>query len=100
MNNIQEVPIVSSDAGDKSALNDPTSAASIIKKAKEQQVQSAADMKYDATPPPPIEPFQSCVVEWEDTKRQHNITKSLFLATSVLLLLYAVAPDGIIPNQK
>jgi hypothetical protein len=100
MNLSRDVPVVSSDAGDISALKDPNSAASIMKKAKGQEVQSAADMKYDATPPPPVEGFQGCVVEWENTQRPHEIIKSLFLASSVLLFLYAVAPEGIIPNSK
>lgn len=100
MNIAREIPVVSPDAGDTTALNDPNSPASIMKKAKTQEIQSAADMKYDAVAPPPIEAFQNCVVEWEDTKRKHDITKSLFLAASVLLVLYAVAPEGIILNSK
>ena len=97
MNILREVPVVSSDAGDPIALQDPNSAASIMKKAKTQELQSAADMKYDASAPSPIESFQNCVVEWENPKRQHDITKALFLATSVLLFLYAVAPESIKP---
>lgn len=95
MNLLQEVPVVTSDAGDIIALKDPNSVASIMKRAKSQQVQSAADMKYDATPPPSLESFENCVVEWESPTRQQESIKSLFLAMSVLLLLYAVAPESI-----
>lgn len=100
MNTLQEIPVVSADAGDIAALNDPNSPASIMKKAKSQEVQSAADMKYDAVAPPRVDGFQGCVVEWESPTKEKEITSSLFLASAVLLLLYAVAPEGIIPNQK
>ena len=100
MNTLREIPVVSSDAGDIAALSDPNSPASIMRKAKGQEVQSAADMKYDATAPARVEPFQNCTVEWESPRRQENSIQSLFLASAVLLLLYAVAPEGIIPNQK
>ena len=86
MNPVQEVGIVSSDAGDPKALQDPNSPASIMKKAKEQQAQSAADMKYDATVPA-REGFQAC------DNKYHEVVQSLFLASSVLLLLYAASPS-------
>jgi hypothetical protein len=89
----QEVPVVSSDAGDEVALANPNSPASIMKKAKQQEAQSAADMKYDATAPPP-EGFQNCVVEWENPNRYHEIVHALFLAASTVLFLYAAAPGS------
>jgi hypothetical protein len=95
MNTLREIPIISSDAGDASALQNPNSPASIIKKARDQEVQSAADMKYDATAPARLEAFQNCVVEWEAPSNAHEITHSLFLASAALLLLYAAAPEGI-----
>lgn len=88
MNPVQEVGIVSSDAGDPKALQDPNSPASIMKKAKEQQAQSVADMKYDAR-----EGFQACVVEWEGRDKYHEVVQSLFLASAVLLFLYAASPS-------
>jgi hypothetical protein len=93
MNARQEVPIVSSDAGDRVALANPNSPASIMKKAKEQQAQSAADMKYDATAPAP-EGFQNCIVEWENPNQYHEIVHALFLAASAALFLYAAAPGS------
>lgn len=86
MNAIQQIPIISPDAGDTIALQDPNSPASIMKKAKEMEAQSAADRKFDATAPP-REGFQGC------EEKTHEITHALFLATSVLLLLYAAAPN-------
>ena len=93
MNAMQEVPVISPDAGDTTALANPNSPASIMKRAKEQQAQSAADMKYDATAPPP-EGFQGVVVEWEDPNRYHEIIHGLLLAASVALFLYAAAPGS------
>lgn len=79
-----EIPVISSDAGDPVALKDPNSPASIMKKAKEQEAQSAADKKYDAEAP---------VREgFEDPMNYHEAIHSLFLASSVLLLLYFAAP--------
>ena len=86
MNPIQQIPIVSSDAGDPVALQDPSSPASIMKRAKSMEAQTAADRKYDAAPPP-REGFQDCTSEY------HEISQGLFLAASVLLILYAVAPN-------
>lgn len=94
MNPVREVPIISSDAGDTIALQDPNSPASIMKKAKQQEAQSAADMKYDAQAPPP-EGFENCVVEWEKPDTSNEIFHSLFLASAVVLLLYAAAPNSV-----
>ncbi len=85
MNASQEIPIISSDAGDISALQDPNSPASIMKKAKEMEAQSTADRKFDASAPP-REGFQDCDSQY------HEITHALLLASSVLLFLYAAAP--------
>jgi hypothetical protein len=93
MNPVREVPIISSDAGDTIALQDPTSPASIMKKAKQQEAQSAADMKYDAQAPP-AEGFENCVVEWEKPDTSNEIIHALFLASAVALLLYAAAPTS------
>ena len=87
MNAIQQIPVISPDAGDPVALQDPSSPASIMKRAKAMEAQTVADTRYDATPPPRREGFQDC------TKEYHEITHGLLLATSVLLLLYAVAPN-------
>lgn len=95
MNTLREIPVISSDAGDLNALKNPNSPASIMKKAKDQEAQSAADMKYDATAPPRLESFQNCVVEWDKPSKVHEITHSLFLASAALLILYAAAPQGI-----
>jgi hypothetical protein len=86
MNATKEIPVVSSDAGDPVALQDPNSPASIMKKAKEMEAQSTADKKYDATAPP-REGFEDC------TDGTAGILHSLLLASSVLLILYAVAPN-------
>lgn len=86
MNATQQIPVVSSDAGDKVALANPNSPASLMKKSKELEAQSSADMKYDATAPPP-EGFQNCDTEY------HETVNALLLAASVLLLLYAGAPN-------
>lgn len=93
MNPVREVPIISSDAGDTIALQDPTSPASIMKKAKQQEAQSAADMKYDAQAPP-AEGFENCVVEWEKPDTSNEIIHALFLASAVALLLYTAAPTS------
>lgn len=95
MNPTREVGVVSSDAGDTVALKDPNSPASIMRRAKIQEAQSAADMKYDAEAPRRVESFENCVVEWEGASKQKEITHSLFLSSAVLLLLYAVAPDSL-----
>lgn len=87
MNATQQIPVVSPDAGDPVALQDPSSPASIMKRAKSMEAQTAADTQYDATPPPRLEGFQDCRTD------SHEITHGLLIATSVLLLLYAVAPD-------
>ena len=86
MNTLQEIPIISPDAGDTSALQDPNSPASIMKKAKEMEVQSTADRKFDASAPP-REGFQDCDSEY------HEIVHALLLASSILLFLYAAAPN-------
>ncbi len=93
MNATREIPIISPDAGDRRALSDPNSPASIMKRAKEQESQSAADMKYDAQPPPRIEGYTQYVeVIWEKPYRKESIA-GLFLASAVLLFMYAAAPD-------
>lgn len=97
MNTAQEIPIVTPDAGDTNEQADPNSPASIAKRARYMEAQSGADTKYDAKPPARVEPFENWVtIEWngEETKAK-EITVALFLATSVLLFLYAAAPNGV-----
>lgn len=86
MNTLQQIPIISPDAGNRSVLQDPNSPASLMKKAKEIEAQVDADRKFDATAPP-REGFVDC------SEKPHEITHALFLATSVLLFLYAAAPN-------
>ena len=86
MNAVREIPVISSDAGDTIALKDPNSPASIMKKAKEQEVQSGADMKYDAEAPPRVEGF-------ENREKYDSILHSLFLTASFLLIVFVAAPD-------
>ena len=94
MNASRAIPIISPNAGSPGVLADPLSPESIMKKAKEQEVQGGADMKYDATAPKRVEGFGGdVIVQWETTKREKEITLGLFLASSVLLLLYAAAPE-------
>lgn len=83
----REIPIVTSDAGDPIALQDPNSPASIMKKAKEQEAQSGADTKFDAQAPPRVEQFQDY-----SESNYHQIMHSLFLASATVLLFYGVAP--------
>lgn len=94
MNAPKMIPVVSPDAGSPGALQDPNSPESIMKKAREMEVQSGADMKYDATAPARVEAFGGdVIVVWEQRKKQHEITLGLFLASSILLFLYAAAPE-------
>ena len=90
----QQIPVVSSDAGDEVALQNPNSPASLMKKSKEMQAQSEADKMFDAPPPPSnTEKYQDYLAESCNTTNAEPILKSLFLASSVLLILYAVAPQ-------
>lgn len=95
--NPREVAIVSPDAGNTNVQEDPNSPNSILKKAKELEVQSGADTKYDATPPPRVEGYQGNVeVIWVDDETQaKEITLALFLTSAVILLLYAAAPNAV-----
>ena len=89
MNVPREIPVISSDAGDPAALKDPNSPASVMKRAKEQEVQSSADMKFDAAAPPRVEQFEN----YNGSSKSKSILHSLFLASSVVLILYAAAPN-------
>ena len=93
MNAIQQIPVISSDAGDPVALQDPSSPASIMKRAKALESQSSADRKYDASPPAPLTKSQTKEGFEDCTKEYHEITQGILIATSVLLILYAVAPN-------
>lgn len=96
MNRPQAVPIVSADAG-----VDPHSPAALAKKARAQQMQAAADAKYDAPPPPP-EGFATEVIMYyqrAEDKRRREITSGLFVSAAILLALYAVAPSSSLPGN-
>ena len=73
MNAHQEVPVITADTGESGGP------ASIIRKAKEQAAQTAADMKYDAPPPARLEGFCSM------TQQQESIATSFFLASAIVL---------------
>lgn len=91
----KDIPIITPDAGDTTAQADPNSPASIAKRARELESQSAADMKYDARAPPRVEAYEDWIaIQWdgEETKSK-EITMALFLTTAVILLLYAAAPN-------
>lgn len=87
MNATTAIPVIVPDAGDPKALSDPNSAASIMKKVKEQQSQTGADTKYDTMPPErvPQEGFTNYGYRFQETGA------GLFLSLSILLLLYAAA---------
>lgn len=97
MNTAQEIPIVTPDAGDTNEQVDPNSPAAIAKRARFMETQSGADTKYDAKPPARVEPFENWVtIQWDGEETQaKEITFALFLATSVLLFLYAAAPNPV-----
>lgn len=103
----EEVPIVSSDAGDKIALLDPNSPASIAKRAKDQAAQSGMDTMYDPMPPPregytdiQASPYSDrlitefTVIPYTETvlTARETIAATL-VTTAVLLILYAIAPN-------
>jgi hypothetical protein len=58
-----------------------------MKRARASEIQSSADMKFDA-PPPPREGFSR-----NENAREANILEALFLAAAALLLLYKAASD-------
>ena len=90
-----EAPNISANAGDEKALSNPNSPESISRKAKEAQVQSSEDQRYD-TAPPQRSGFQDFIVVWEDEqKRAKEISAGLFLALGVLLFLYKAAPESL-----
>lgn len=92
MNATVQIPVVSADAGDPIALSNPTSAASLAKKAKEQESQTGADGKYDETPPERVPQgfldMSACAQQ-----DQREAGAGILLSLSILLLLYAAAPN-------
>jgi hypothetical protein len=89
-------PNISANAGDEKALSNPNSPESITRRAKEAQVQSSEDTRYDTPPPERASGFQDFIVVWEDDrKRSREITAGVFLALGTLLFLYKAAPDGL-----
>lgn len=107
MSTSEEVPIVSSDAGDQMALMDPNSPASIAKRAKEQAAQTGTDTKFDPTPPPregytdiQASPYSDriitefTVIPYTETVLSSRETiAATLVTTAVLLILYAIAPN-------
>lgn len=92
MNATVQIPIVSPDAGDPVALSNPNSPASLAKRAREQESQSAADTLYDQPPPPRVpQGFQDFTPCFTDELRVTGA--GLFMSLGVLFLLYAVAPN-------
>ncbi len=88
-------PNISANAGDEAALSNPNSPESISRRARQAQVQSAADQQYDAPPPERKSGFVDYIVQWDDErKRSSEITAGLFLALGTLLFLYKAAPDA------
>jgi hypothetical protein len=86
-------PNISANAGDEATLRDPNSPESIARKAKQSEVQSSEDKRYDAPPP---QGFVDYIVMWDDErKRSQEITSGLFLSLAVLLFLFKAAPDAI-----
>ena len=84
------IPVIMADAGNPGALADPNSPASIMKKAKESEVQTGVDTKFDAIVPPRVkEGFRTL----KEQNRTESILSSLFLAAAALLLLYKAAQD-------
>lgn len=90
MNASVQIPVVSADAGDPVALSNPNSPASLAKKAKEQESQTAADGLYDETAPE-RQGFADLSICIEQERREAGA--GLFLSLAALLLLYAVAPS-------
>ncbi len=89
-------PNISANAGDEKTLSDPNSPEAIARRAKQAQVQSSEDTRYDAPPPERVAGFQDFIVIWEDDrKRSKEITAGLFLALGTLLFLYKAAPDAL-----
>jgi hypothetical protein len=89
-------PNISADAGDEKTLSNPNSPEAIARRAKEAEVQSSEDQRFDAPPPKRTSGFQDYIVVWEDEqKRSGEITAGLFLALGTLLFLYQAAPDGL-----
>lgn len=92
MNATVQIPVVTPDAGDPVALSDPNSPASLAKRSREQESQSGADTLFDQPPPPRVEqPFTNFSPCFTDELRVTGA--GLFMSLSILLLLYAVAPN-------
>lgn len=90
-----DAPNISANAGDEKTLSNPNSPEAISRRAKEAQLQSSEDQRYDAKPPQ-RSGFQDFIVVWEDErKRSKEITAGLFLALGTLLFLYKAAPDSL-----
>jgi hypothetical protein len=92
-----ESPNISANAGDEKALSDPNSPESISRRAKEMQVQSNEDKRYDAPPPQRgAENYTDYIIVWdhEEKKRAKEIMSGLFLALGITLFLYKAAPDA------
>jgi hypothetical protein len=89
-------PNISANAGDDKTLSNPNSPEAISRKAKEAQVQSGEDQRYDAKPAERVSGFQDFIVVVEDErKRSNEITAGLFLALGTLLFLFKAAPESL-----
>jgi hypothetical protein len=89
-------PNISANAGDDKTLSNPNSPEAISRKAKEAQVQSGEDQRYDAQPAERVSGFQDFIVVVEDErKRSNEITAGLFLALGTLLFLFKAAPESL-----
>jgi hypothetical protein len=87
-------PNISANAGDESTLSNPNSPEAISRKAKQAEVQSSEDQRYDAKPPERAG-FQDFIVVIEDErKRSKEISAGLFLALGTLLFLFKAAPES------
>ena len=90
-----EAANISANAGDEKTLSNPNSPEAISRKAKQAEVQSGEDKRYDAKPPERTG-FQDYIVVWEDDRRRSKeIAAGLFLALGTLLFIFKAAPDSL-----
>lgn len=113
METAHQIPVISGDAGNPEALSNPNSPASIMKKLKETNAQTAADTKYDAAPPPRVSKEGYAGFYDVSQGRTPVALGSMYLkakrplqivaeesllgflvASSFLLFLYSIAPEA------
>ena len=83
-----QVPIISPDAGNPEALTYPKSPASLAKKAKQAEIQSVADTKYDAKPA--LRKGEGFANYSPNNKKE--IVAGFLISSAFLLFLYSIAP--------